>query len=116
MADRHQLNVTLPDDMADQVREKVASGRYANESDVVIEALRTLEDREQCVEQWLRTDVAEAYDELEADPASGVSLDDVRESLAATVTGSKPPAGSDSPPRPDPAGESADRPLRIYSP
>jgi antitoxin ParD1/3/4 len=84
MADRHQLSVTLPDDLAEQVRAKVASGQYASESDVVAEALRTLEDREQCVEQWLRTDVVEAYDELEANPASGLSVDEVRASLAAT--------------------------------
>lgn len=84
MAGRHQLIVTLPDDMADQVRAKVASGEYANESDVVIEALRTLEDREQDVEHWLRTEVVQAYDELEADPSSGVTLDEVRDSLAAT--------------------------------
>jgi antitoxin ParD1/3/4 len=84
MADRHQFNVTLPDDMADQVRAKVASGQFASESDVVVEALRTLEDRDQCVEQWLRTEVLEAYDEIEADPGSGVSLNEVRESLAAT--------------------------------
>ena len=84
MADSHQLQVTLPDDLADQVRAKVASGQYASESDVVIEALRTLEDREQCVEQWLRTDVAAAYDALAADPSRGLSLDQVRASLAAT--------------------------------
>jgi putative addiction module CopG family antidote len=84
MADRHQLVVALPDDMADRVRAKVASGEYADESDVVIEALRTLADREQCVEQWLRTEVVQAYDELEADPATGVSFEEVRESLAAT--------------------------------
>lgn len=84
MADRHQLIVTLPDDLADRVRAKVASGQYATESDVVIEALRTLQDSEQSVEQWLRAEVVQAYDELEADPASGVSLDEVRDSLAAT--------------------------------
>ena len=84
MADRHQLSVTLPDDLAEQVRARVASGRYASESDVVIEALRTLQDSEQSIEQWLRTEAVQAYDELEADPASGASLDEVRESLAAT--------------------------------
>lgn len=84
MADRHQLSVTLPDDLADQVRAKVESGRFASESDVVIEALRTLEDRERCVEQWLRTEVVEAYDALAADPSRGLSLDEVRSSLAAT--------------------------------
>lgn len=84
MADRHQLIVTLPDDLADQVRAKVASGQFSSESDVVIEALRTLQDRDNGVEQWLGTEVVQAYDELEADPASGVSLDEVRDSIAAT--------------------------------
>lgn len=84
MADRHQLSVTLPDDLAEQVRAKVASGQYASESDVVIEALRALQDSEQSVEDWLRTEVVQAYDELDADPASGVSLGEMRDSLAAT--------------------------------
>lgn len=84
MADRHQLNVTLPDDLAAQVRAKVASGEYASESDVIAEALRTLEDREQTVEQWLRTEVSAAYDALAANPSRGLSLDEVRASLAAT--------------------------------
>jgi putative addiction module CopG family antidote len=84
MADSHQLSVTLPDDLADQIRAKVASGRFASESDVVIEALRTLEDREQTLEQWLRTEVVQAYDAMAADPSRGLSLDEVRASLAAT--------------------------------
>lgn len=84
MADRHQMSIVLPDDLAEQVRARVASGDYASESDVVIEALRTLQDRDLSVEHWLRTEVVEAYDELEADPASGISLDELRESLAAT--------------------------------
>lgn len=84
MADRHQLSVTLPDDLAAQVRARVASGQYASESDVVVEALRALEDREQTLEQWLRTEVVAAYDALAADPSRGLSLDEVRSSLAAT--------------------------------
>jgi antitoxin ParD1/3/4 len=84
MADRHQLSITLPDDLADQVRAKVASGQYASESAVVIEALRTLRDCEQTVEQWLRTEVVAAYDAMAGDPSRGLSLDEVRASLAAT--------------------------------
>ncbi|MFL6856320.1 MAG: type II toxin-antitoxin system ParD family antitoxin [Allosphingosinicella sp.] len=84
MADRHQLSVTLPDDLAAQVRAKVVSGEYGSESDVIAEALRTLQDREQSVEQWLRTEVAAAYDALAADPSRGLSLEEVRASLAAT--------------------------------
>lgn len=84
MADRHQLSVTLPDDLADQVRARVASGRYASESDVVAEALRTLEDREHDLEHWLRTEAVAIYDRMKADPSLGLSLDEVRASLAAT--------------------------------
>ena len=83
MADRHQLNVTLPDDLADQVRARVASGQYASESDVVIEALRTLDDREQSLERWLRTEAVAIYDRMKADPSRGRSLEQVRASLAA---------------------------------
>jgi len=83
MADSHQLNVTLPDDLADQVRARVASGQYASESDVVAEALRTLEDREHDVEHWLRTEAVAIYDRMKADPSRGRSLDEVRVSLAA---------------------------------
>ncbi|HYG49240.1 MAG TPA: type II toxin-antitoxin system ParD family antitoxin [Allosphingosinicella sp.] len=84
MADRHPLNITLPGDLADQLRARVESGQYASESDVVIEALRTLDDREQTLEQWLRTEVAAAYDAMAADPSRGLSLDEVRASLTAT--------------------------------
>ena len=83
MADSHQLSVTLPDDLAGQVRARVASGRYANESDVVAEALRTLEDREHDLEHWLRTEAVAIHDRMKEDPSRGRSLDDVRASLAA---------------------------------
>jgi putative addiction module CopG family antidote len=83
MADRHQFNITLPDDLAAQVRAKVASGQYTSESDVVIEALRTLDDRDRDLEHWLRTDVVAAYDKMKAHPSRGRSLEQVRASLAA---------------------------------
>lgn len=83
MADRHRLSVTLPDDLADQVRARVASGKYANESDVVAEALRTLEDREHDVEHWLRTEAVAIHDRMKADPSRGRLLDEVWASLAA---------------------------------
>lgn len=83
MADSHQIKVTLPDDLADQIPARVASGQYASESDVVAEALRTLEDRGYDVEHWLRTEAVAIYDRMKADPSRGRSLDEVRASLAA---------------------------------
>ena len=43
----------------------------------------TLKQRKVAVEQWLRQDVAIAYDAMKADPSRGRSLADVRASLAA---------------------------------
>jgi putative addiction module CopG family antidote len=69
--------------MADRVKAKVASGEYASESEVIRDGLRALQERDRAVEQWLRQDVATAYDAMMADPSRGRSLADVRASLAA---------------------------------
>ena len=76
-----QMSITLPDEVAAQVRARVASGAYANEIDVICEGLLALEDREMTVEQWLRTEVAEIYDAMKADPARGLTVEQVKASL-----------------------------------
>jgi putative addiction module CopG family antidote len=69
--------------MAELVREKVASGEYASESEVVRDGLRSLMARDRALEEWLRTDVLAAYNGLRANPDSGVSLKHVQARLAA---------------------------------
>ncbi|HTJ65497.1 MAG TPA: type II toxin-antitoxin system ParD family antitoxin [Alphaproteobacteria bacterium] len=83
MRTTQQLSVTLPNEMADQVRAKVASGEYASESEVIRDGLRALQAQNRAVEQWLQTDVVAIYDAMEADPARARSASDVRASLAA---------------------------------
>jgi antitoxin ParD1/3/4 len=39
--------------------------------------LRALEERDAVVERWLRTEVVQAFDELDADPASAVPAEEV---------------------------------------
>ena len=77
-----QLSVTLPTEMARMVREKVDSGEYASESEVIRDGLRALQARERATEDWLRQKVVPAYDALKADPSRGRSISEVRESLA----------------------------------
>jgi putative addiction module CopG family antidote len=77
------MSITLPTQMAELVREKVASGEYASESEVVRDGLRSLMARDRALEEWLRTDVVRAYEELRANPDSGIPLRQVREALAA---------------------------------
>lgn len=83
MRTTRQLSITLPNDMADALRERVRSGQYASESEVIREGLRALFARDQAVETWLREEVAAAYDALIADPNDVASADEVRANLAA---------------------------------
>lgn len=77
-----QLSITLPNTMADAVKERVASGAYASESEVIRDGLRALFARDKAVEAWLQTEVVRAYDELSADPTQAISSNDVRSHLA----------------------------------
>lgn len=83
MRSTQQFSVTLPNEMAAEVRAKVASGDYASESEVIREGLRALQARDRALETWLRQDVAAAYDAIKADPARARSSQDVRNALAA---------------------------------
>lgn len=83
MRTTRQLSITLPNDMADALRERVNSGAYASESEVIRDGLRALFAREQAVDAWLREEVAASYDALVADPEAVMTADDVRARLAA---------------------------------
>jgi antitoxin ParD1/3/4 len=83
MRTTQQLSITLPNEMADAVKSKVATGEYATESEVIRDGLRALLARDRAVENWLHEQVGPAYDALKADPARAVTIDDVRASLAA---------------------------------
>ena len=77
-----QLSITLPNNMAEALKERVASGAYASESEVVRDGLRALFAREEAIETWLRTEVAATYDELRADPSRGITSEEMRAHLA----------------------------------
>jgi antitoxin ParD1/3/4 len=78
-----QMSITLPTEMADAVRERVRSGQYASESEVVRDGLRALMARDQAVEAWLQGEVAAAYDAMQANPEDVIEIADVRAHLAA---------------------------------
>lgn len=82
MRTTRQMSVTLPHEMADLVRSKVASGEYASESEVIRDGLRALAARDRAVEAWLHERVAPAYDRLQADPDSALTPQRLRARLA----------------------------------
>jgi antitoxin ParD1/3/4 len=83
MRTTQQLSITLPTDMAEAIKAKVASGEYATESEVIRDGLRVLMARDRAVESWLREQVGPAYDALKADPSRAVTVKQIRARLAA---------------------------------
>ena len=83
MRTTQQLSITLPTDMAEAIKTKVASGEYATESEVIRDGLRTLMARDRAVEHWLREQVAPAYDALRNTPSRAVAVKQMRARLAA---------------------------------
>src|SRR5690625_3260690 len=78
MRTTRQLSITLPHEMAEVLRERVRSGAYASESEVIRDGLRALFARGQAVDAWLREEVAASYDALIADPNDVATADAVR--------------------------------------
>ncbi|NBB48983.1 type II toxin-antitoxin system ParD family antitoxin [Rhizobium sp. CRIBSB] len=75
MSKDQTVTVTLPTELLDLIRAKVASGDYADESQVVSEGLRLLASNEGALEDWLRDEVAPTYDRAMGDPESLLDLD-----------------------------------------
>jgi putative addiction module CopG family antidote len=73
MRKTQSLSITLPHDMAQLIKNKVASGSYASDSEVVRDGLRALQERDAAVETWLRTEGVARYDTYQADPSRGAS-------------------------------------------
>jgi putative addiction module CopG family antidote len=82
MRTTQQLSITLPKEMADAVKSKVAAGEYATESEVIRDGLRVLLARDRAVESWLEKQVGPAFDALKADRSRAVTADAVRKRLA----------------------------------
>ncbi len=81
MRTTQQMSITLPNEMAEFVRGKVARGDYASDSEVLRDALRVLRERDRAVEAWLREQVVPAAKALLENPERGLSADEVRAEL-----------------------------------
>lgn len=83
MRSTQQMSITLPIEMAALVKAKVAAGEYASESEVIRDGLRVLLARDRAMEDWLRDEVIPAAAALKAKPERALSVEQVREHMAA---------------------------------
>ncbi len=79
------LSITLPTEMAQMVKEKVQSGEYASESEVIRDGLRALVNQDAAVEKWLREEVVPTMKALDADPSRVVSATEARRQIWAAM-------------------------------
>ncbi len=68
--------ISLPEDQANFIDAKVASGDYASVSEVIRAGLSALRARDEAIERWLNGPVAAVYDAMKTDPDCAVSVDD----------------------------------------
>lgn len=71
-----ETNIRLPEELVDRVRDKVRSGRYESESDVIAESLAALDDRDAELDDWLREQVLPAIEEWEKDPSLAIPMEE----------------------------------------
>ncbi|MCQ1569736.1 type II toxin-antitoxin system ParD family antitoxin [Neorhizobium galegae] len=81
MRPNRSITISLPEDMAELVQKKVASGEFADESEVVAEGLRYLADHDAGIESWLRDEVVPTV--TAHDPSKAIPISEVRRRINA---------------------------------
>ena len=89
MRTTQQMSITLPNDMASMVKDKVSTGNYASESEVIRDGLRALLARDRAMENWLLNTVGPAFDALKDDPTRALTPNEVRRQLNAELAKSR---------------------------
>jgi antitoxin ParD1/3/4 len=83
------MNVSLPEELATYVKEKVATGRYGSSSEVVREALRLMEKTEQREAERLAS-LRQAWKEgVDSGNAGDIDFGDVKRQARARLHASK---------------------------
>ncbi|TMJ11372.1 MAG: type II toxin-antitoxin system ParD family antitoxin [Alphaproteobacteria bacterium] len=87
MESTRRLEVELPEVLADSVRARVDSGEFASASEVIAAGLQLLGDRDSEVddpelEAWLSGEVAPAYRKWKGSGEKGLTVEELRASLA----------------------------------
>lgn len=90
MRTTQSLSITLPHEMVEMIRAKVAGGEYASESEVIREGLRSLRARDAAFEAWLKSEAALAYDEFKADPGSAAPATEVMDRVKSRYHANRP--------------------------
>ncbi|WP_025373916.1 ribbon-helix-helix domain-containing protein [Advenella mimigardefordensis] len=87
MSKTQKLSITLPLEMVTYIKNKVISGEYASEDEVITDGIRALIAKDRAIENWLRTSVVSAYDKSKDDPSSMMTVEQIRAMLKKKTDG-----------------------------
>ena len=77
----NNMTITLPPALDRIVRDKVKSGLYASETELVCEALRR-EFASNAVEEWIRAQAVDGFDQLDAGAFEDLTREELMQRLA----------------------------------
>ncbi|MHB8898286.1 MAG: ribbon-helix-helix domain-containing protein [Thermoguttaceae bacterium] len=69
------MSYSFPAELEQLVQRQLASGNYANEDEVLLEAMKALSEREALLQQW-KAEIQDRIDSL--DRGEGIELEDER--------------------------------------
>ncbi|HZG28291.1 MAG TPA: type II toxin-antitoxin system ParD family antitoxin [Ensifer sp.] len=97
MSRTRALTIELPEEMADMIAEKVRSGEYQSESDVVVDGLLSLvlEDgpHQAEIDHWMKTEMVPMLEAIDADPLLLIPIDEAWERIEAHMDKAAKTAG-----------------------
>ncbi len=74
MQNVERLSITLPVEMARMIRERVEAGRYASNSEVIRDAMRVWQEKEQLHAERLAS-IRAKITQAESDPRASLAID-----------------------------------------
>jgi Arc/MetJ-type ribon-helix-helix transcriptional regulator len=77
------ITVTLTPELSDRVRSEIANHGYSNPLDVIEHGLDALGHKGEWFEPWIRQEIMDACDELDRNPSSVLTLDELGQELKA---------------------------------
>tara|TARA_R110002096_G_scaffold44526_12_gene120381 strand:+ start:1085 stop:1366 length:282 start_codon:yes stop_codon:yes gene_type:complete len=83
MSASHKRTFSLPAEQSAYIDEKINSGQFASGSEVIRAGLRALQERDNAVEHWLKTEVASRYDAAKAGESTTMSVDEAFDKIRA---------------------------------
>jgi putative addiction module CopG family antidote len=81
MRTTQQYSITLPIEMAAMIERKIEEGYYASMSEAVRDGIRTLMDRDQVIDQWLRNQIAPNIQARKNENAKTFTVEEVHHML-----------------------------------